>query len=299
VNKKLKNTYIARNFHVYLLVDSGSTKADWVLFDHQTESFFLSEGINPSTHKSEYIQNQIATIANKFTEIPEKIFFYGAGCSSELAKNLLKSILQIHFNHTQCFIYSDLLAAGRALCKGQEAIICILGTGSHAALCDGHQITHQLPALGYLIGDEGSGNHLGKEILRAYFYNKLDDKLKSDLATKHPELLSNFIYDLYHTPNPSSTLARFAQFIIENKQHEICKNIIVHCFELFINSKLQVYKKKSHLPVHLCGSVAYFLKDEMEMALQQSGFTSGDCIQKPIHQLLEYHRRELKIKSEE
>ncbi len=294
MNKKLKITYIARNFHVYLLVDSGSTKADWVLFDDQKESFFLSEGINPSTQNSEYIQNQIATIANKFTRFPEKIFFYGAGCSSESAQNQLTSIFRIHFPESEFYVHSDLLAAGRALCGGRVAIICILGTGSHAALCDGHQITHQLPALGYLLGDEGSGNHLGKEILKAYYYQKLDTDLKFALEKKHPELQSDFIYQLYHSPNPSSTLANFGQFVVENKNHPTCNQIILNCFEQFIISKLLVYQNKSEFPVHLCGSIAFFLKDEIETALHKFGFIPGECIQKPIHKLLEYHRREAK-----
>ncbi len=283
---------------MYLLVDSGSTKADWVLYDHQRADFYISGGINPSTQKSEYIQNQIATIATKLPHIPKKIFFYGAGTTSEHAKRDLVSFFLNYFPTTELAINSDLLAAGRSLCNDKEAIIGILGTGSHAALCDGHQIKHQLPALGYILGDEGSGNHLGKEILKMYYNQKLDEELKSALEIKHPELQSDFIYQLYHSPNPSSTLAQFAEFVVKNKNHITCNQIIMNCFEQFINSKLLVYKDKSQLPVHLCGSIAFYLKDEIELVLSKFRFKLGECIQKPIHKLLEYHKRELKMKSE-
>lgn len=278
---------------MYLLVDSGSTKADWVLFDKQISHFFTTNGINPSTQQEEIVLDQIASIARQIDHEPLKTLFYGAGTASESAKKHLENAFKTYFPNAELSIFSDLLAAGRALCKGRKAIICILGTGSHAALCDGHNIIHQLPALGYLLGDEGSGNHLGKEILKLYYYEKLDAELKNKFEKKYPELQSDFIYQLYHNSNPSPLLAKFAEFIIDHKKHPQCSGIIVNCFDQFIRNKLDTYQNHSELPVHLCGSIAFYLHDEFNSCLKKAGFRTGDFVQKPIHQLLEYHRREL------
>jgi len=277
---------------VYLLVDSGSTKADWVWFDANTTDFFTSDGLNPSTQKPGFIENQITAIAQQCPGIPVKIFYYGAGTSSQSAKDLLSSIMNSAFPGSELSIHSDLLAAARALSQGKESIVCILGTGSNAALCDGHQIMHQLPSLGYILGDEGSGNHIGKEILRSYFYKKLDTALNLSFEQTHPEVKSDFIYHLYQSKQPSSKLASFAKFAIDNKNHPTLKNIITNCIEQFIDSKLFIYRDKSHLPVHVCGSIGYHLKDEFSNCLRAAGFTMGNCIQKPIQKLLEYHRND-------
>ena len=59
-------------------------------------------------------------------------------------------------------VYSDLLAAARALCGHEPGIACILGTGSNSCLYDGTGIASNVSPLGYILGDEGSGAVLGK-----------------------------------------------------------------------------------------------------------------------------------------
>ena len=41
-------------------------------------------------------------------------------------------------------------------------IACILGTGSNTCLYDGEDVTDNVTNLGFMLGDEGSGSHLGK-----------------------------------------------------------------------------------------------------------------------------------------
>lgn len=278
---------------MYLLVDSGSTKADWVIFSEHQEQFLHSSGINPSIQQTEYIQNQITIVQQSLDQKPDSIIFYGAGCQSSQSRKILYDCLAKLNEEASVEIHSDLLAAGRALCRGNKSIICILGTGSHAAICDGHEIIDQLPALGYLLGDEGSGNALGKEILKKYFYQLLDIELRTEFEFTFPLVKSDFIYQLYHTANPSSFLAQFGKFVVNHKDHPECRQIIIESLESFIKAKLIPYKEFKHLPVHSCGSIAYLLKNEFELTLRNHGFSPGNCIQKPIHALLEYHRKRL------
>ena len=59
-------------------------------------------------------------------------------------------------------INSDLLAAARALCGRDEGIACILGTGSNSCYYNGSEIVDNIPPLGFILGDEGSGATLGR-----------------------------------------------------------------------------------------------------------------------------------------
>jgi glucosamine kinase len=217
---------------VYLIVDSGSSKADWVFYNEDKTVHYQTDGINPSTQNAEFIYNQLASLAELEIEVPGKIFFYGAGTRSHSAKEILQTALSKVFKGSEIIINSDLLAAGRALCNKNPGIVCIIGTGSHAALCDGHEIVHQLPALGYILGDEGSGNDLGKKILTAFFYKKMDVELQELFLENHPEVLTDFMYSFYQSENKSAQLARFARFVVIHKQHILCKQIIMDCFHL-------------------------------------------------------------------
>ena len=56
----------------------------------------------------------------------------------------------------------DIEAACYATYNGNPNISCILGTGSNSCFFDGKEIIENAPALGFLIGDEASGNYFGK-----------------------------------------------------------------------------------------------------------------------------------------
>jgi N-acetylglucosamine kinase-like BadF-type ATPase len=54
------------------------------------------------------------------------------------------------------------------LACGKPAIVCILGTGSNSCYFDGENLKIELPSLGFLIGDEGSGSAIGKQLVRRF-----------------------------------------------------------------------------------------------------------------------------------
>jgi N-acetylglucosamine kinase-like BadF-type ATPase len=275
---------------VYLVADSGSSKADWVLFDDTSSVHIQTEGINPGVHNLEFIQNQLAVLKSQITSTPLKLFYYGAGTNSQTAKQYLASELNKQFPGMEISINSDLLAAGKALSNQKNGIVCILGTGSNVGICDGHNIIHQMPSLGYILNDEGSGNHLGKEIIKAFFYNKMDSHFKDIFLIRFPEVNSEFIYTFYQNKNHPAYLAKMGGFVIEHKSYSLCQSIIENCIETFISVKLDFFKPLKNYPVHFCGSVAFFLKDELKILLKQSGYEMGECIQKPIFKLVEYHK---------
>ena len=159
-----------------LVADSGSTKCNWVLCTNTEEKlqYFKTIGFNPffidRAQIIEHLQkSDLVTIADKITEV----HFYGAGCSNSQMKNKLKEDLGMFFKSAAINVKHDLDSACIATFKGKSNICCILGTGSNSCFFDGNKILEAAPALGYIVGDEASGNYFGKKVLQLYFNNKL------------------------------------------------------------------------------------------------------------------------------
>ena len=70
---------------MYFIVESGSTKSDWVLLDGKNnQSFYSTMGFNPYFHSSDLIEIELKRNKDIF-EVASQIkavYFYGAGCSS-------------------------------------------------------------------------------------------------------------------------------------------------------------------------------------------------------------------------
>lgn len=271
-----------------LVADAGSSKTDWVFFGANQSTHFETDGINPTTQDPSYLDTILEKTKFNCPDLPADIIFYGAGCNSQSAKDILGILFEKHFPNVHLTIHSDILASGRGLCEGAEGIVAILGTGSHAAHCDGHTIIHQLPSLGYLLGDEASGNYFGKKLLQLYFLNKMDTQLRQHFENQYPALNHDFIFQLYHSQKPAFKLAEFARFAIQHKNAESLKPIIKLGIEEFIENRILIYKPLQ-LPLHLCGSIGYYLRDEFRSSLNNYGLNFGNCSQKLIQHLLAYH----------
>jgi glucosamine kinase len=153
----------------YLVADSGSTKTDWCLLKKGKKPVrFSTQGINP------YLQGEeaIATMLNN--ELPwdndkrtvDRLAYFGAGAANAEKQAFLHKILKAHFGIKKIEVQGDIVAAARALCGTQKGVVCILGTGSASCYYDGKKTKDQRPSLGYIAGDEGGGNYMGKRILQ-------------------------------------------------------------------------------------------------------------------------------------
>jgi len=194
-----------------LIADSGSTKTDWVLLDHNKKIIQVQTiGFNPYFQSSEEISREI-----KETLIPvlkdhissiSQISFYGAGCSSPDKMQVVKQALYLAFGDITSEVNHDLLAAARALCGKEKGIACILGTGSNSCLYDGKEVVENIPSVGYFFGDHGSGATIGKTFIQNYFDGKLPSHLKDafEKAGYHREVI---LENIYKKPMPSKYLA--------------------------------------------------------------------------------------------
>ena len=100
-----------------LIVDSGSTKADWVLIQTDCSRVnFVSDGINSMTESSGTILSIISGIQHLIdvSKQVQEVFFYGAGCSKGETREIVEAVLVSVFSNAVVKVDSDLMACALA-----------------------------------------------------------------------------------------------------------------------------------------------------------------------------------------
>ena len=275
-----------------LIADSGSTKTDWVLCDSgNIVTRIKTQGLNPTIQSTEAILAVLVEeLAGKIdTDAPESIFFYGAGCAYENANKRMLNALEAVFKTKNIHIHSDLLAAARALCGHEEGIACILGTGSNSCLFDGKEIIDNIPSLGFILGDEGSGAHLGRQLVGDCIKKQLSKNLREKFFKEYNLDKATILERVYHTPLPNRWLASFTPFLYENRKEAEIQSLLKHCFTQFFQRNTMVYRK-SWLPIHIIGGVGVNFVQEIKETAESLGLSIGKIVESPMEGLIEFHK---------
>jgi len=280
-----------------LIVDSGSTKCDWIAIDkngNQLLEKIRTKGLNPAI-LSEKKLTKIIKKNKTLKENREKVshvFFYGAGCGTEKPQLLLQGILKVFFTQAKVEVKEDTYAAVFSTIKNtnEAAVVCILGTGSNCSYFDGETLHQRVKSLGYTVMDDASGNYFGKQLLRDYYFNHMPENLKVSFAERY-NVDSDFVkYNLYKQPNPNAYLASHAEFMFLNKDSVYVTNLIKDGIRLFAKNYILQFKEFLDIvPVHFAGSIAYFSQDEIREVAKELGFTVGNFERRPIEGLVKYH----------
>ena len=280
------------NESVRLIVDSGSTKSDWLLLGLSCQNTFQTKGFNPVFHTSDFIQQEIASNEDilALADQVEEIYFYGAGCSSAERNAVVKKGLTGIFPNAKIFVDHDLTACAYATFDGEKSISCILGTGSNACMFDGKKITQAVPSLGYILGDEGGGAYFGKEILAQFLYGRLPEELQHLFQTSYDLKKEQVISRVYKEPYPNTYLASFMEFAVNNASHPYIKELIFNGFRKFNDIHVCAFPDFRSVKVHYVGSIAFLFSEELKRACHEQGITLGKIIQKPIEGLVHYHQ---------
>jgi N-acetylglucosamine kinase-like BadF-type ATPase len=277
-----------------LLVDSGSTKADWIAIDDDGKVLFTTQtlGLNPEVLDKEEI---ISRLDDKFDISHNKdkathLFFYGAGCGTDRMKDFLTKVFQKYFAKAAVTVHEDTYAAAYATTpKGEQAIVCILGTGSNCSYFDGKILHQKVQSLGYIAMDDCSGNRFGRHLLRGYYFNKMPADLAKEFEEEY-NLDADYIKNnLYKEPNPNAYLATFAKFLIKHKDTPFCKGIIQAEMKDFAENYIMQFENCHDVLVHFVGSIAFYLKDELEATLETYDIKVGNVLRRPIDGLIQYH----------
>jgi N-acetylglucosamine kinase-like BadF-type ATPase len=277
-----------------LLVDSGSTKADWIAIDDNGKVLFTTQtlGLNPEVLDKEEI---IARLEDKFDISHNKdkathLFFYGAGCGTDRMKNFLTEVFEEYFTKASVNVHEDTYAAVYATTpKDEEAIVCILGTGSNCSYFDGKVLHQKVQSLGYIAMDDCSGNRFGRHLLRGYYFGKMPADLAKEFEEEYNVDPDYIKHNLYKEPNPNAYLATFAKFLIKHKNTEFCKKFIYAEMEDFVENYIKQFDTCTKIPVHFVGSIAFYLKEELEEVLTKYNIKVGNVLRRPIDGLIAYH----------
>ena len=278
-----------------LIVDSVSTKTDWIAIDDNDDKLFETQtlGLNPQVLTEHVLEERIINnydlyqVRKKVSEI----YFYGAGCGTEPPKELLLKVFNPIFINAKINIKEDTYAAVYSCCKaGEKAIVSIVGTGSNCSFFDGKKVHQKVTSLGYILMDDASGNYFGRQLLRDFYFNKMPLELSTkfkDEFNLQPENIKEF---LYKKPNPNTYLAKFAKFLVENKDLKYSKNLITKGFELFVENQIYQFKNPNEFPLHFVGSISFYLQEDLEKVLKSKGLKMGKVIKKPIEGLVSHHQ---------
>ncbi|MES2544270.1 MAG: BadF/BadG/BcrA/BcrD ATPase family protein [Bacteroidota bacterium] len=277
-----------------LLVDSGSTKADWIAVDVNGKVLFTTQtqGLNPEVLNKEELIKRLDTCFDVFQNknIATHLFFYGAGCGTDRMKNFLKQVFQDYFPKATVVVHEDTYAAVYATTpKNEKAIVCILGTGSNCSYFDGNILHQKVQSLGYIAMDDCSGNRFGRHLIRGYYFGKMPKKLAQEFEKKYDLDADSIKHNLYKEPNPNAYLATFAEFLIHHKDEAFCQKIIHSEMENFVEFYIKQFENCREVPIHFIGSIAFYLKEELKIVLDKHGMQLGNVLRKPIDGLIEFH----------
>lgn len=292
-----------------LLADSGSSKTHWCLMAANGQvSEFFTDGINPFYQTSDAIKNSISNQllpqmarllwAGKITNI----YFYGAGCTPEKIPFLVHA-LQSVFKDAQVEVYSDMVGAARGLLGHKKGVACIMGTGSNSCLYDGEQIVRNVPALGFILGDEGSGAVLGKRLVADLLKNQMGQDLKGKFLQQYNVTQADIIEHVYRQPFPNRYLAGLSKFCAENIDDKRIYALVYDHFNQFVVRNLRQYyetedgvelEETKNVPVGFIGSIAYYYQDVLRKVLDDQGFTVAQIMVDPMEGLKQYHRSDIK-----
>lgn len=277
-----------------IVADGGSTKTNWCLIkESDTEVFFNTEGYNPFFVNTEYVVGSLQKSLpdDLQTEEVREVHFYGAGVHGESKANTLHTAFRTVFPNATVSVGHDLLAAARALLGNQPGFVAILGTGANTCLYDGEQLTHHIDSAAFILGDEGSGAYIGKQILTDYIRGYMPEAVQQKFRETYQLTPSQILDEIYTKPLPNRFCASFSRFAFDNDvAGDYTVRIIKNSFHQFFSNLVSRYPDYRNYSFNCIGSVGYTFKDILAETAGTFGMTVGSIIRSPINNLVKFHR---------
>lgn len=298
-----------------LIADSGSTKTDWALVDSEGRSLYRSQtqGLNPFHMTDVEILHTLQTDL-QLPATPDEVYFYGSGVTPEMSERM-NALLTEAMPQAQVWSGSDMLGAARAVLGYEPGIACIFGTGANSCLYDGDEIVYNVPPLGYILGDEGSGAVLGKRFLNGIFKGSLPETLKDAYLEWSGLDYPSIINKVYREPLANRYLASIAPFISqtidrgrtlgasyeEQDDAQALDDLVTENFRDFFFKNITPYLEYIELepdimdiPVQIgcVGSIAYYFGGQLRSVCEDNLMDVADIVQSPMDGLIDYHTQQ-------
>jgi glucosamine kinase len=275
------------------VVYSGSNYADWRLADKdRTIASFKTSGINPYFDDEKRILQLLNKNINLIHHAEEikRIYFFGAGASSAGRKAIVHKALSEFFKFGKVNVEHDISAAAIACCKNSQGIVCICGSGSNAAWYDGKKVKPNNYGLGYILADEGSGNWLGKQLIKGFMNEALPENIHKKFVHRYDFDRKTLLEKVYRQKQPALFLSSFTEFYMDNREDPYIKSIIKSGFEKMINTYLlPLYDEHPEALLYFAGSVAAGFQNHLYEAAANAKLKIANIIKEPINNLLTYY----------
>ncbi len=278
-----------------LIADAGSTTVEWSLISAEgnVAASVTTEGLNALLADADTINSTFAEVKQALPAdyVIDEIHYYGAGCATERICNKMKDSLQTTWPNADTNVSSDLLGAARSLFGDNKGIACILGTGSNSCFYDGKKIVSQIPSLGFILGDEGSGAALGKRLISDSFKEQLPENIRNAFLEEYHLTLPEILDKVYKMPAPNKFLASFVPFLHKNLWNPYIFSLVLKELTRFVKRNVAMYKGAHSVDVCFTGSIAYNFERVLREAVASQGFRVTRISKSPIDGLIAFHTK--------
>ena len=275
----------------FLIADAGTTKTEWAFFYEGKASpiRLKTEGINPAQMSIEQIKKTLLKVKNHFNlDRFDSIYYFGAGCATPLMVEKIRSAYSEIFKYRNINIGSDLKGAAIALLGNNKGLIGILGTGSSTGYFENGELLRQIPSLGFILGDEGSGTALGKRLLNAIYKKQLSKSIIEKFEQEYHLSLSVLIEEVYSKERPGAFIASFSPFLLKNKNDNSIRKMISEEFDCFFKKNVLPYGTEGR-EISLVGSIAYYYEDLVRESAKSNKIEIKEIIKEPMSALVRYY----------
>ena len=270
-----------------LVADSGSTKTTWV--EVESGNMIVTKGLNPHFTTDEVFLAACSLVRRQFPQC--SIYFYGAGCGNASQRERVERLLSAAFCTGDIHVETDMLGACRAACGHKTGLVGILGTGSNACYYDGHGITNQAVSTGYILGDEGSANHVGRRLLQDYLTGVMPEPLSDRFHEDYPMTKEEFLDAVYHQPNANRYLASLAPFAVRHAHTNYCFQVLYDSISDWYCYQLEAICRQTGCnELSFVGGFAAHIKPLLYELAKNHGLEINNVIADPIDQLVHFHR---------
>lgn len=276
-----------------IIADGGSTKTNWCLLnDENKKIYFNTEGYNPYFVTVEYVIESLKNNLPDDLELEKitEVNFYGAGVHNHEKAEQLKTAFSAVFTHSDIFVGHDLLAAARALLGKNTGFTAILGTGTNTGIYDGNEIVYQIDSAAYILGDEGSGCHIGKKLLTDYLRGYMPEAVRASFWETFQLTPDDIQENVYTKPLANRFCASFAKFAYDNSDNiGYTRGLVKTSFTEFFTNLVSHYPDYQKHELNCIGSVAYNFRNILEEVADEFGMKVGKIIRSPIDDLVKFH----------
>ena len=271
------------------VVDSGSSKAEWIFSDGKSQDIVETGGLNPRVLGEEDLSEVMKQIAERYPGKVNQIYFYGAGCSTKDSQAIVRKAIGRNFPGSSVHVNSDMMGAAIAVCGNEPGIVGILGTGSNSVFYDGMELQPNNFGLGYVLADEGGGCDLGKALITSFLYETMPEEIRRSFFKEYALTREVVLREVYNKPSPNAWMASFAAFPVLHRGNAWMESLLEERFAAFFRLYVLSYPQHRVVPLHFVGSIAKNYRDVLERIAGKNFCMPGKILQKPAGALMSWH----------